>query len=295
MGIEERFQTGRFLNELSTFGIGGPIRLYFKAIQIQDAEQAIQWSQLQNVPYLILGKGSNCLFDDRGFSGLVIHNQIDFCSIDACKVFVGAGHSFSRLGIQTARQDLSGLEFAAGIPGSVGGAIYMNAGANGQEICQTLEEVIYFDPARGQKSFFPNQLSFGHRQSIFQSLPGVILAARFALEKNPFARKNQLAYINYRMATQPLKEKSAGCAFRNPAKDQSAGALIDRCGLKGFAIGGAKVSEMHANFIVNAASATQADVLALMQRVRQKVYEKTGIWLEPEIKVVSFDGDRVSS
>ena len=192
MRIEELLRSGRSLKELSTFGIGGPIRFYLEAAQIAYVEQAIEWALLQKVPYFILGKGSNCLFDDRGFDGLVIHNKIDFCNFNSGRVYVGAGYSFSLLGIQTAKKGLSGLEFAAGIPGSVGGAVYMNAGANGQETCQALEKVLYFDPDTGEKSISREQLIFGHRTSSFQSMRGVILAAHFILTENPDARKAQL-------------------------------------------------------------------------------------------------------
>ena len=242
----------------------------------------------QKVPFFILGKGSNCLFDDQGFNGLVIHNKIDFCHFEGCRVSVGAGYSFSLLGSQTAKKGFSGLEFASGIPGSVGGAIFMNAGASGQETCQVLEEVLYLELSSGKKLISRDQLSFGHRQSSFQSMSGVILSARFHLLENQDARKNQLAYINNRMKSQPYTQKSAGCVFRNPSKEISAGALIDQCGLKGLRCGGAEVSLVHANFIVNISNASSSDVIALIEQVRQRVYEKTKIRLEPEVRLVTF-------
>ena len=288
MRIEDLLRSGRSLKELSTFGIGGPVRFYLEASETAHIEQAIEWAFIQKVPYFILGKGSNCLFDDRGFDGLVIHNKIDFCRFDGCRIYVGAGFSFSLLGIHTAKKGLSGLEFAAGIPGSVGGALYMNAGANRQETCQALEKTLYFDPSVGEKLISREQLIFGHRTSSFQSMRGVILAAHFILTENHDARKIQLDYINYRMSSQPYSEKSAGCAFRNPSKDVSAGALIDQCGLKGLKCGGAEVSSIHANFIVNVLNATSRDVMALIEQVQQRVYEKTKILLEPEVRLVSF-------
>lgn len=289
MRIEELLQPGRSLKELSTFGIGGPIRFYLEATQIAQVERVIEWAIIQKIPYFILGKGSNCLFDDRGFDGLVIHNKIDFCNFDGCRVYAGAGYSFSYLGTQTARKGLSGLEFAAGIPGSVGGAVYMNAGANGQETCQVLEEVLYYDPSVGEKILSREQLVFGHRASSFQSMRGVILSARFILAEYQDARKTQMAYINNRMMSQPYTEKSAGCVFRNPATGLSAGRLIDQCGLKGSRCGGAEVSRIHANFIINVSQASSSDVMALIERIQQRVYEKTEIWLEPEVRLVSFD------
>jgi len=289
MRIEELFRNGCSLKELSTFGIGGPIRFYVEVSQIFEIQQAIEWALVHKVPYFILGKGSNSLFDDRGFNGLVIHNKIDFCNYDGCSVSVGAGYSFSLLGSQSAKKGLSGLEFASGIPGSVGGAIYMNAGANSQETAQVLEDVLYFDPSCGEKIISREQMVFGHRESSFQSMRGAILSARFKLTENNDARKNQLAYINYRMTSQPYAEKSAGCVFRNPSKELSAGALIDQCGLKGLRCGGAEVSRVHANFIVNISQASSSDVMALIQQVQRQVYEKTKIRLEYEVRLVPFE------
>ena len=289
MRIEDLLRSGRTLKELSTFGIGGPVRFYLEATQIVEIQKAIEWALVQKIPYFILGKGSNCLFDDRGFDGLVIHNRIDFCNFDGCQAYAGAGCSFSFLGAQSARKGLSGLEFASGIPGSVGGAVYMNAGANGQETCHSLREVLYFDPSAGEKIISREQLTFGHRNSSFQSMRGAILAARFTLTENHDAWKTRLACINYRMASQPYTQKSAGCVFRNPSSDLSAGALIDQCGLKGFGCGGAEVSGIHANFIVNVSEASSLDVMTLIGQVQRQVYEKTGIWLEPEVRLVSFE------
>jgi UDP-N-acetylmuramate dehydrogenase len=289
MRIEELLRAGHSLKEFSTFGIGGPIRFYLEATQIAQIEEAIEWASGQKIPYFILGKGSNCLFDDQGFAGLVIHNKIDFCDFDGCRVYVGAGYSFSLLGTQTAKRGLSGLEFASGIPGSVGGAVYMNAGANGQETCQALEEILYLDPSFGKKIIAREQLTFGHRTSSFQSMRGVILSARFILRQNPDARKIQLDYINRRLMSQPYSEKSAGCVFRNPSMGLSAGLLIDQCGLKGLRCGGAEVSKIHANFIVNVSQATSADVITLIDQVQRQVYEKTKVWLEPEVRLVAMN------
>ena len=284
--IEERFQSGKCLSELSTFGIGGPIRFYFEAKEILDIEQALCWAIHQKIPYFILGKGSNCLFDDHGFNGLVIRNKIDFCEFSYLSCWVGAGYSFSRLGTQTAQRGWSGLEFAAGIPGTVGGAIYMNAGANGYETCQSLSEVLYIDENGEKKTYLNDELVFSYRYSPFHKLRGCILAARFSFTENSNARAAQLAIIDTRTKTQPLQEKSAGCVFRNPSKTKTAGALIDQCGLKGYSVGGAKVSEIHANFIVNKSQATATDILSLIEIVQRRVYDQTGVHLESEIRKV---------
>lgn len=273
-----QLQQNRFLSEFSTFGIGGPIGTFAEVSTYEEMEEALQLK----LPTLILGKGSNCLFHDKGFDGLVILNKIDFCHWNESEVTVGSGYSFSLLGVQTARKGLSGLEFASGIPATVGGAIFMNAGANGKETCDALKSVLHFDTVR--REFRREELSFGYRQSPFQMMSGVILAATFSLWPNQEARKSQLQIIDYRMKTQPLKEKSAGCVFRNPP-NRSAGALIDQCGLKGMARGGAKISERHANFIVNTGSASSQDVIELIQLVQEKVFQQTGVHLEPEIRI----------
>lgn len=273
-----QLQQNRRLAEFSTFGIGGPIRYFVEVSTVEEMEAAYRLPY----PKLILGKGSNCLFSDRGFDGLAILNKIDFCEWREAEVFVGSGYSFSLLGVQSARKGFSGLEFASGIPATVGGALFMNAGANGKETCGPLKSVLFFDTER--RTLLREALAFAYRASPFQNREGVILGATFALAPNAAARASQLQIIDYRMKTQPLKEKSAGCVFRNPP-GHSAGALIDRCGLKGQGIGGAKVSEVHANFIINTGGAQAKEVRQLIQLVQERVFQQTGIHLEPEIRI----------
>ena len=290
MRIAQLFRTGKLLSELSTFGIGGPARYFLEAKTVSDIQEAFTWAKSQNVRVFIVGKGSNSLFDDRGFNGLVIQNRIDFCEFSPEGVHVGAGYSFSHLGVQTARKGYSGLEFASGIPGTVGGAVFMNAGANGGQTFDALQEVLFFDAKTlEQKLFAKEQMSFAYRTSIFQGLTGCILSARFALKSNPEARKFQLSIIDYRLKTQPYKDKSVGCIFKNPSEKFSAGALIDRCSLKGTAVGGAAVSLMHANFIVNRGGALASEVEALIALVQKRVFEETGTCLETEVRRVPYE------
>jgi UDP-N-acetylmuramate dehydrogenase len=278
-------QTNRFLSEFSTFGIGGPIRYFLEASSLDEMRFAFRWAQAQGISTLIVGKGSNSLFSDDPYPGLVILNKIDFCQFEGNEVEVGSGFSFSLLGVQTARKGLSGLEFACGIPATVGGAVFMNAGANGKETSQSLISVQYLERSGDVKVLPIENLHFAYRSSPFHQMDGCIISARFRLYAKEEARKDQLAIIDYRMKTQPLKEKSIGCIFRNPV-GRGAGALIDECGLKGISFGGAKVSELHANFIVNTGSAKASDVLALIAHIQAKVAEKTGLRLEPEIRVI---------
>ena len=279
-------QTNRSLSEVSTFGIGGPIRFFAEIRSVEEAEEAYRWARYKNIPVIPLGKGSNCLFRDEPFEGLVLLNKIDFCHFQENKVHVGSGFSFSLLGVQTARKGLTGLEFASGIPATVGGAIFMNAGANGKETFGSLSSVCYLFESGEKREFKKEELEFGYRMSQFQTMKGMILSACFVLEPEENARKSQLEIIQYRMKTQPYKEKSAGCVFKNPSRELSAGALIDRCGLKGVSVGDAQVSEMHANFLINKGNATAAQMLALIKQIQTQVYEKTGIHLESEIRIL---------
>lgn len=280
-----QFQEGRSLKDFTTFGIGGPAKYFIEATSIDQLKDVIAFCYEKNLRYLVLGKGSNILFSDEGFEGLVILNKIHFCEEENGNFSVGAGYSFSLLGSQTARKGWAGLEFASGIPGSVGGAVYMNAGANGGETFQYLTEVTYINE-KGKVEVLPKgKLQWGYRMSSFQSLKGAIAAAKFHLIPSTEARARQLKIIDYRTKTQPYSDMSAGCVFRN-APDSSAGALIEKCGLKGFSIGGAEVSTLHANFIVNRKEAKAQDVLDLAAHVKKVVHEKTGYDLDMEIRVI---------
>ncbi len=282
-----RIEEGRSLKELTTFGIGGPAKYFCEATSIEMLSEALQYCHQQQIPFFILGKGSNTLFDDRGFDGMVILNKIFHMEQNGPIVDVGAGYSFSLLGVQTARKGWSGLEFASGIPGSVGGAIYMNAGASAGETFTTLSTVTFVD-IFGEVHIYPKEaLKWGYRHSSFQSMKGAIAAAQFELTPSDVARKKQLSIVDYRTKTQPYGAMSAGCVFRNPTP-QSAGALIEKCGLKGFRVGGAEVSGLHANFLINSGGATALDILALARHVQEVVKEKTGTELEMEVRVVPY-------
>lgn len=283
-------QTNRPLSDACTLGVGGPARYFIEVTSVEAMQEALVWAQENDLRYLILGKGSNCLFDDRGFDGVVILNKIAFFEDLEKGVFhVGAGYSFSLLGAQTARKGWSGLEFASGIPGSVGGAVFMNAGANGHEACEAIHSVDFVESDGTLRRYPKEKIPFAYRSSLFQTLPGAIVGATFQLNPSDKARQKQIEIITYRKETQPYGEKSAGCIFRNPDCGH-AGALIEKSGLKGTECGGAKVSELHANFIVNTSGATSSDVLKLIDRVKEQVKQETGQELESEIRYIPFDG-----
>lgn len=276
------------LKELTTFGIGGPADYFIEVHDIPTMQEVLLFCKERQLPYFILGKGSNLLFDDKGFAGVVIANRIQFLNKTSENTWhVGAGYSFSLLGSQTARQGWSGLEFASGIPASVGGAVYMNAGANGNETCQTLISVDFVTPD-GQLLCLPKEkLTFSYRTSPFQKQNGAIVGATFCLKKSLEARQKQLDIIQYRKKTQPYDAKSAGCVFRNPSCGH-AGALIDQSGLKGKRMGGAEVSNLHANFLINAEGASSVDMLNLIEHVRQEVKACTGFDLEHEVRCIPY-------
>lgn len=285
--ILNKFRKEKALNSLCTFGIGGLASFFIEVRDYCEMAAALQACQQNALPFRILGKGSNCLFSDQGFHGAIILNKIEFIQhIQPGRFHVGGGTSFSLLGTQTARQGWSGLEFAAGIPATVGGAVYMNAGANGSETSEFLVSVDFINADGNLQTFKKDQLEFSYRFSTFQKSYGAIVGATFQLTPDFNAREKQLTIISYRKSTQPYGQKSAGCIFRNPSCGH-AGALIEACGLKGKTIGGAQVSTLHANFIVNTGHATTQNVLELISFIQSEVFKQKGIALESEVQIIN--------
>lgn len=287
--MKSGFLRNKLLRDVSTLGIGGPAEYYVEVKTIHEMQQVLAYCHQEGLRTFILGKGSNCLFDSKGIKRVVVHNKIDFCQEPEEGHFhVGAGYSFSLLGTKTAKMGYSGLEFAAGIPASCGGAVFMNAGAQGMQTWSTLRFVEYVSPDGKLHKFSKDELSFGYRQSAFQAMPGAIVSACFVLEKAHEVRKRQLELLDARIQSQPYQDKSAGCIFKNPVND-AAGRLIDTCGLKGLQMGGAKVSEMHGNFLVNSQDASSSDFLALIAHVKKVVKEQTGYELHQEVYWITDD------
>jgi UDP-N-acetylmuramate dehydrogenase len=270
------------LSSYSTMGLGGPALFFAKVATREDMQEAILFAKSKNLPFHVIGKGSNSIFSDSGFKGLAILNKIDFFHAVGPIFHVGSGYSFSLLGAQTAKQNWTGLEFASGIPATVGGAVFMNAGASGKETKDCLISVEFMDSEGEIRSFERDEIAFSYRKSSFQTMRGAIISATFQLACLEDARDKQLAIIQYRTSTQPYGDKSCGCAFRNPP-NHFAGALIEKCGLKGVRIGGAEVSTLHANFIVNKDGATAHDIASLIAHIKTTVKEKEGIDLEVEV------------
>lgn len=263
-------------------GVGGPARYFCRASTIEEMRERVSFALDAQMPFFVLGKGSNSLFDDRGFNGLVILNQIDYLQEEGCCFCVGSGYSFARLGQITAKAGFTGLEFAAGIPATVGGAIFMNAGANGQDVSLTLKRVLFVD----HKVREITEFDFSYRQSIFHEMKGAIVEATFELSPKEKVKEHQREIVRYRLKTQPYGEKSCGCVFRNP-EGETAGRLIEQCALKGKRIGGAAISKVHANFIVNEGG-TAEDVRRLIAEVKEKIFQETGHILEEELRFIPY-------
>lgn len=277
------------LSDFSTFKIGGPARFFGVIQQPGDASWSFQWAAERAIKTLVIGKGSNSLFDSRGFNGLVLLNKLSFVDpIFKNQIRAGSGASFPLLGTRVCRQGYSGLEFAAGIPATVGGAVYMNAGASKSDIASCLDSVRFIDMQGSFREYKVADLKLGYRTSLFQSLSGFITDATFNLTKDDQAKDLQQQIVEYRYRTQPYNMPSCGCIFRN-SSDVPSSKLIDELGLKGFSIGGAQISTLQANFIVNKGEATSNDVLALIEHVKAKAMQERGVLLEEELRVISYD------
>lgn len=273
----------------STFRIGGEARFFAEAYSPEQIQELFCFAKKLSIPLFIIGKGSNTLFDDRGYSGLIILNKMKKKIIHEKSLYVESGYSFSRLGREITRLGFSGFEFAHGIPGSVGGAIYMNAGAHGCATGDLVDFVEFLDSHGEVHRWQRKEIEFGYRYCSLQDCPGSILAASFVLSKqNIDSMTLQKNHLQQRMLSQPYRDISCGCIFRNPP-GIAAGKVIDKCGLKGVSIGDAAVSEIHANFIINRGRATSSDVLELIQLIQSRVLERFGCTLQPEIRYVPYE------
>ena len=287
---EISFREDELLNRYTTFRIGGPARLFCMPHSEEQLIRTVTLCRMFEVRYYLLGKGSNTLFCDEGYDGAVIFTGAGLDEIGTDEketIWAGCGAPLAKLCRTAAQSGLSGLEFAYGIPGSVGGAVYMNAGAYGGEMKDVLCKVRSMTQEGEIVTLPADQLGLGYRTSRFEREGGVILSAQFAL--HPAPKEEILAkmedYLSRRTEKQPLDKPSAGSTFKRP-QGAFAAALIEQCGLKGYRVGDAAVSEKHSGFVVNLGKATAKDVLTVAEDVAKIVEEKTGIHLEKEIRVV---------
>jgi len=273
----------------SWYGIGGRARYFVEVADDAPLPELVGRLNRDQVPYLVIGAATNTLFAGDELPGLTINLTTTGISIDRELVSVSAGTLMPKLAAEMARAGRAGLEFAAGVPGTVGGSVFGNAGAFGGEVKDRLLRAEVVEPRGTRQVMTAAECAFAYRDSVFKRSRDrwVITSATFATTSEPPAavRARLLEVQKHRRATQPIEQRSLGSTFKNPPGD-SAGRLIDACGLKGRRIGGAQVSPKHANFIVNLGGASADDVLALMAEMRDRVQERFGIELEPEIRVI---------
>ena len=279
----------------TTFRVGGNADIYVSAAD-GELQDILALCGEENMPFTVIGNGSNILVGDGGIRGVVIEMGNLYSDIKVLSetpdgdVYVGAcaGAMLSTLSSFAAGRGLTGLEFASGIPGTVGGAVTMNAGAYGGEIKDVIVEAQCMDPATGKRLFLSrDELKLGYRHSVVMERPIIVTSAKFLLKKGDKAEIE--AHIEEikekRIEKQPLNFPSAGSTFKRP-EGYFAGKLIEDAGIKGFSVGGAEVSEKHAGFVINKGGATATDIKALIEAVSDKVYEASGVRLEPEVRFV---------
>lgn len=280
------------LASLTSFRVGGPAQWYVAPRRFAELQASFEWAQSNGLPVTLLGAGSNLLISDRGLPGLVISTRRlrqSLFDLESGQVTVGAGEPLPRLAWQAAERGLQGMEWAVGIPGTVGGAIVMNAGAHGGCTADYLVNAHVLLPDGTTKILTAQDLRYRYRTSALQGKNWLVTQATFQLQPGADpTRMTELTseHLNQRRTTQPYHLPSCGSVFRNPSSDYKAGWLIEQVGLKGYQIGGAQVAERHANFILNCGNAMASDIFRLIQHVQQEVEQRWSLQLEPEVKML---------
>ncbi|XGV95392.1 MAG: UDP-N-acetylmuramate dehydrogenase [Leptolyngbya sp. BL-A-14] len=280
------------LASLTSFRVGGPAQWYVAPKRFAELQACFEWARTNDLPVTLLGAGSNLLISDRGLPGLVISTRRlrkSLFDLESGQVTVGAGEPLPRLAWQAAERGLQGMEWAVGIPGTVGGAIVMNAGAHGGCAADYLVNAHVLLPDGTTKILTVQDLRYRYRTSALQGKNWLVTQATFQLQPGSDPTKlTELTseHLNQRRTTQPYHLPSCGSVFRNPSSDYKAGWLIEQVGLKGYQIGGAQVAERHANFILNCGNAMASDIFRLIQHVQQEVEQRWSLQLEPEVKML---------
>ena len=291
---EGRMLRGELMSLHTSFRIGGPASAFVCVYNEEELAAVLGALAETGAEHLLIGNGSNLLVSDEGYPGIIVKLAGDFesiaqCEEDPCLVRVGAARLMSSTSAFLTGRGLAGFEFASGIPGSIGGAVFMDAGAYGGEMKDVVESVRVMDPdGSGLHTLSNAEMDFSYRHSAAEDSGMIILSAVLRLRKDdPEAIAARVAELaSKRNAKQPVNYPSAGSTFKRPVGGYAA-ALIEASGLKGFRVGGACVSEKHSGFVINTGGATAADVLAVMRHVREKVYEDSGIMLEPEVRLIN--------
>lgn len=271
----------------TSFKIGGPAEIMAFPASVEELQRLFRWAKGEGISPVVLGAGTNVLAPDEGLPGLIVCTKgalVGMTREDETSVTVMSGVSMARAAGFAADLGLSGLEFAHGIPGSVGGGLYMNAGAYGGEIKQVAEKTVFMDLDGTLHMAEGEAQEFSYRHSAFTGKPGIIVSGTFRLTPKPAEEiwDTMRVLMGKRKASQPLEMPSAGSTFKRPVGGYAA-ALIEQAGLKGFQVGGAAVSEKHAGFVVNLGGATRQDVLTLIEKIQERVLQTSGIALEPEV------------
>jgi len=281
---------GEPLATRTSFGIGGPAEFFAETARTESIEVVIEGCRLRGIPYLLLGAGTNLLISDAGVEGLVVRVVNRDFEVEGTRIRAGAGLKMMRLARIAADAGLRGFEFGIGVPGTVGGAVYQNAGCWGKELREVLVEARGFQPGADRRTWSVEDLAFGYRTSALRDGPlhgALVIDATIKLERGDGeeARRLMARLTNERNQTQPIKTKNCGSVFKNPPGD-SAGRLIQAAGLKGARRGSARISTLHGNFIVNEGGATAVDVAALIEHARAEVMGRFGVQLEREVELV---------
>ncbi len=273
----------------TTFRVGGPADYYVEPVSAKGLADVLKLCREEEIPYMILGNGSNLLVGDKGYRGVMIALGKAWSEIviEGTRIRAGAGAMLSVVSRQAQKHGLTGLEFASGIPGTVGGAVFMNAGAYGSDMSAVLTRVTVLT-AEGQVRILPaEELELGYRRSCIGSKEYIILEAEMELVSGDELqiRERMEELTIQRKTKQPLEYPSAGSTFKRP-EGYFAGKLIQDAGLRGFRVGGAQVSEKHCGFVINCGDATAEDIMNLCRAVQKKVHEEFGVILEMEVKTI---------
>ncbi|MFS8970198.1 UDP-N-acetylmuramate dehydrogenase [Synechococcus sp. 'PEA 65AY6A-5F PE A'] len=297
--LSGRIQAGIPLAPLTSFRVGGKAEWYCEPHNNLELQQCLAWARAQGIPVTLLGAGSNLLISDAGLPGLVIHTRRlrGMQLLEGGRIWAAAGEPLVNLARAAAKRGWSGLEWAIGIPGTLGGAVVMNAGAHGRAMSDVLVEVQILDEEQEPCRLEPVDLQLGYRRSRLQDSPWTVTGATLQLlpGRDPAQVQRQTQrHLNQRLSSQPYHLPSCGSVFRNP-ETYPAGWLIEQVGLKGYRIGGAQISERHANFILNCGQASANDIYRLICLAQEKVYQRWSIFLEPEVRILgSFDDPLIS-
>ncbi|TDL35121.1 UDP-N-acetylmuramate dehydrogenase [Jeotgalibacillus sp. S-D1] len=282
----------------TTMKVGGPAEVFVEPSSIEKLQKLMKLINKHNLEWRAIGRGSNLLVSDEGISGVVIKlgKGLDNLTIEGTTIRAGGGYSIIVLATKMAREGLHGLQFSSGIPGSVGGSVYMNAGAHGSDISKVLTRAHILFPDGTTEWLSNEEMKFSYRTSVLQNeRPGIVLEAEFELTAGEPAdiKADMKKYKDYRRETQPWNNPCSGSIFRNPLP-KYAGQLIQDAGLKGYQIGGAQVSELHGNFIVNAGGATSEDVQNLIKHIKKTISDQYGITIETEVEWIGNQSDLIN-